>query len=39
METIEWIILDTETTGFSAPIFVVKIAAFLKMVREADLNV
>lgn len=27
MENNEWIILDTETTGFSAPIFVVELAA------------
>jgi len=27
MENTEWVILDTETTGFSAPIFVVEIAA------------
>lgn len=27
MENIEWVILDTETTGFSAPIFVVELAA------------
>jgi len=27
MENIDWVILDTETTGFSAPIFVVELAA------------
>ena len=27
MKNIEWIILDTETTGFSSPIFVVELAA------------
>ena len=27
MKNTEWVILDTETTGFSAPIFVVELAA------------
>jgi hypothetical protein len=27
VKTTDWVILDTETTGFSAPIFVVELAA------------
>jgi DNA polymerase III epsilon subunit-like protein len=39
MENTDWIILDTETTGFSAPILVAEIAASLKMGWEASLHV
>jgi hypothetical protein len=39
MENTEWIILDTETTGFSTLIFEADIAAPLKMGWEAALHV
>ena len=38
MEKSERIILETEPVGFSEPIFVVKIAASLKMEWEAGLH-
>jgi hypothetical protein len=39
MENTEWIILDTETTDFSALIFVADIAAPIKMGWEAAVHV